>query len=510
VSRWCLLLVVWVAAGAVAAQVSFHPFSPGTQGSEAENGVFSEDLTGSGRRDLIGLAAGRIAIFRSDPTQPAGFAASPEVLITGPTSYYADAADVLPEKGKEILILTPSGVWAYVQENGRYATRPRPLIQCETILAFNTLRSGIAAQHNPNVQVLPWNFAFDANGDGLDDLLVPHDNGTDVYLQRPRGQLAKPIRLSLYPVIYHFAAPGHRANELRQTTSRSSRIEVVAPALERRDVNGDGRPDLVSGAAWFAQKVDGTFDPVAAEVPFEQRNPPIADVRLVDLRGSGHKDKFVEEDIMDEPLHLLTRVRVFLADKEGNIPSEPTQVVVDQNVLVHTQVPLHDFDGDGALDFAMYKTDITPIDIANWIRQSFGHIEGNLNFYLFDRKEGRYPRRPPYSKSITMRFEIDVMEAMMGLVWERYLSTMMRFEGDYNGDGRPDLLVREETKKICIYFNTGDRRRLFPRDPDVVLADLPKFAGLALDDLNGDGCTDVILYHGNFDHVVALYISKRQ
>ncbi|HRT96022.1 MAG TPA: VCBS repeat-containing protein, partial [Planctomycetota bacterium] len=198
------------------------------------------------------------------------------------------------------------------------------------------------------------------------------------------------------------------------------------------------------------------------------------------------------------------------------LPENPTQVIVDQNVLIHTNLPLHDFDGDGCLDFAMYKTDITVTEIAKWVRQAFGQIEGNLNFFLFNRAANCYGTRPDRrvapssSKPITMRFKVDLMEAMMGLVWERYLSTMMRFEGDYNGDGRPDLLVREKTEQISIYFNTGRRDPLFSRDPDIVLDNLPNFGGLALSDLNADGCTDLLLYSGNYDQVIAVYISRKK
>lgn len=501
-----IALVALLGAAAQGASVAYNRLN---LANEAENGVFSEDLSGTGRPDLICLAGGRISIFRADPNQPSGFAAAPETLVTGPIAYFADVADVIPNKGKEILILTSEGVFCFLQENGRFLPQPRPLIRCETILSMHTVRGGIAAQYTPNVPVLPWNFAFDVNGDKLDDILVPHDKGTDVYLQKVPGQFAKPITLNLFPIIHHFAAPGHKADELHGTTARSSRLHITVPALESRDVNGDGRLDLVSGAYWFAQKLDGTFDPVAGEVPREQLKPAAPNVRQVDINGDGRPDRFVEENVVDDPLNIVTRVRVFLATAQG-IPAEPTQVLVDQNVLIHTNLPLHDFDGDGALDFAMYKTDITVTEIAKWVRQSFGQIEGNLNFYLFDKATGRYPRRPDYSKPITMKFKIDLMEAMMGLVWERYLATMMRFEGDYNGDGRPDLLVREKTEQISIYLNSGVRRRLFPNQPDITLSDLPPFGGLALSDLNADGCTDLLLYAGNLDQVVAVYVSKKQ
>ena len=506
---FCALFLL-LSAAAHGGTVTFQRF---VLGNEGENGIYSEDLDGDGRRDIIGLASGRISIYRADPKEESGYSATPEVLVTGPVAYYADVADVRPDKGKEILFLAPDGVWCFVQENGRYNPRPIQLLKCDTVLSMNAIHGGVALAQVHNVPVLPWNFAFDANGDGLDDVLVPHDKGTDIYFQKPAGQFGKPLTLGLFPLVYHFAAPGHKADEFRLLTARSVRLQVIVPGVERRDVNNDGKPDLVCGGYWFAQKLDGTFDPSPAEVPRDLLNAPeqaMQAMRRMDLTGSGRKDGIEEETDPKDLLNITTRVRIFRAGPDGRLPPEPTQTIAGQNILIQSRLPVYDFNHDGALDFAMYKTDIAVTEIGKWIRQCFGKIEGDLNFYLFDKKADAYNRRVSFTKKIAMSFKVDPMEALMGLVWERYLSTMMRFEGDYNGDGRLDLLVREETNTLAIYLNTGDPVRLYRSDPDIVLRNLPNFGGLALNDLNGDGADDIMLYAGNFDSVLAAYISRRR
>jgi len=209
-------------------------------------------------------------------------------------------------------------------------------------------------------------------------------------------------------------------------------------------------------------------------------------------------------------------VRYFLAAADGTIPASPTDTIVWQNILVHAPLPVHDFNGDGALDFAMFKTDITVTEVAKWIRQNFGKIDGDLSFFLFNRERNRYERRPAYSKKLNLRFKVDLQDVMIGGVWERYLASMMRFEGDYNADGRLDLLVRQETHAIAIYFNTGHRTNLYGRRPDIVLEQLPMFTGLDVEDLNGDGASDIILSEGGSPfapaigrpNVIAAYISQ--
>jgi len=507
--RAIVVLVALACATARGGTVSFQRLGLTGQG---EHGIFSVDLDGNGRRDIVGLGYGRISVYRADPAQESGYAAEPELLMTGGQAYYADVADVLPAPGKELLVLAPTGVWCFTQEAGRFVPRAKPLLECATILATPPLQDAVAAARVPNVPVLPWNFAFDADGDGRDDVLIPHGKGTDLYLQKAPGQFADPITLRLFPIVQHFGAPGHKADELRGHAARAVRIQVIVHPIERRDVNGDGKPDLASGSFWFAQKVGGGFDPDPAEIPGSLRNSLTANLSNVDIDGDGRKDDLQNETDATDLMNIITRVRVFLAGADGAIPRSPTQVVVGQNILIqpYAELPIHDFNNDGTMDFAMFKTDITVTEIAKWVRLNLGKIDGDINFFLFDGKRRRYDRRPSYTKTVHLRFKIGVQEAMMGLVWDRYLSTMMRFDGDYNADGRLDLLLREETNTVALYFNTGDPRDLFPREPDIVLRDLPTFAGLALNDLNGDGASDIILYPGNYDAILAAYISKRR
>ncbi len=433
-----------------------------------------------------------------------------ERLSTGPLGYFADTADATPAPGREIVVLTPAGVVCFEQKDGRFVPTARPLVRCETILSMTTLRGGISAAASTATPVLPWNFALDVNGDGRDDLLVPQDKGTDVYLQREGGKFEKVSRVGIFPIVQHFAPTQHRPDEFRAAAMSPVNLRVVIQKIECRDVNGDGRRDIVCGPFWHVQRTDGSFDPVPAALPPEQVAAREGPTRVFDIDGDGKKDQLSEENAMDDPLNIVTRVRVFLADAQGRVPASPTQVIVGQNTLIHTHLPVHDFNGDGALDFAMFKTDITPTMIAKWVRMSLGKIEGNLNFYLFDRRRRAYPRRAAFVKPIRMRFKIDLMEAMMGLVWERYLSTMMRFEGDFNADRRLDLLVRQETNAIALYFNTGDRERIYRSEPAVLLENTPPFYGLALSDLNGDGADDILLYSGRSSDVLAAYLSQRR
>ena len=510
------LILLCVAAAASAGTVTYRPL---TFGGEAENGVFAADVDGDGARDLVAFGHGRISVYRGRKGA-AAYPAQPETILTGAMAYFADVADVTADPGLELVVITAHGVGCFIQQGGKYITPIQPLLKCETILSLPLLRGAVANTAFTSVDVLPWNFAFDADGDGRDDVLVPHGTGTDVYLATAPGKFAKPIRLRLFPLIFHGNLGSGQADDIVGHNVSPVHLEFYMRDILRRDVNGDGKLDLAcrgmrgAPAVWFAQKHDGGFDPVPASLPPGFRAVP--DRSMVDINGDGRIDRIAEENRLDDPFNIKTHVRYWLADANGNLPAKPT-TINDQNILVHTHLPVHDFDGDGALDFAMFKTDITATEVAKWVRQSFGKIDGYLNLYLFDRAGNRYDRRPVYSKSISMRFQVDLQDVMIGGVWERYLGTMMRFEGDYNGDKRLDLLVRDETHRIAIYFNTGTRSRLFSRGPDIQLEDLPMFGGLEVEDLNGDGCADLILSASRMPftvarraNVIAVYISQRR
>jgi hypothetical protein len=503
-----------------AAEVSFEmlEFKGG-----AEHGVFAEDLDGDGVPDLLALGRGRISVYRGQKAGERQYPDTPEVLMTGALGYFATVAKVLPAPGKQILILTPTGVDAFVQENGRFLPQPREVLRCDTLLTSQPLRGAVGrAALLFSVPVLPWNFAFDADGDGRDDLLVPHGGGTDIYLQTAPGQFAKPLTLPIFPIVLHHVPNEPKAHDLSAPKTGPMNLTLSLRPIERRDVNGDQKLDLVCGAQWFAQKHTGGFDPTPAEVPDDVAPAPDPDRAMVEIRrdinGDGRLDLVRPFNDLIEPLHIVTYVRYWLADAQGTLLEKPTGTIRGQNILIHSPLPVLDFVGDGTLGFAMFDTDIRLTEIAKWIRQSFGNIDGDLNFWFFDKATNAYPARRSYHKTLSLRFKVDLMDAMAGYVWERYLGTMMRFEGDFNGDKRPDLLAREETNRIALYFNTGDPRALYPDKPNVNLQSVPAFGGLAIDDLNGDGASDLIIYRGSFDFsptpnpfdVIAIYISRVQ
>jgi hypothetical protein len=63
-------------------------------------------------------------------------------------------------------------------------------------------------------------------------------------------------------------------------------------------------------------------------------------------------------------------------------------------------------------------------------------------------------------------------------------------QGDFNGDGRPDLLVRRSDTQWSIYCSTTDGRWFAPQP--AMTFDVPAHGFMEIQDLNGDELSDII------------------
>jgi hypothetical protein len=198
------------------------------------------------------------------------------------------------------------------------------------------------------------------------------------------------------------------------------------------DVNGDGKLDLVysySGAplgftAVFLGKGDGTFQTL--------RSSPGIGCTLADLNGDGIFD-------------LIGGLGVQFANNDGTFQSSKA-------IAGLTACPaVADFNGDGKLDLA--------IPAPNGVSLLFGNGNGT------------------FQAPVTNQLGID-----MSGVGSRDLQA-----ADFNGDGKPDLIVRGSATTILL--NGGNGRFSYSGAASYPL-------GGFLGDFNSDGRTDVVSVFG--------------
>jgi hypothetical protein len=109
------------------------------------------------------------------------------------------------------------------------------------------------------------------------------------------------------------------------------------------DIDGDGKLDIVAGAAWLENLGDGTFKPHIIGEGFQA-----ARVAVADFNGDGRPDILLGEEILDFEHHVTRRSALVWFENPPNPKTDPwIKHTVDMVRCAHS-VAAADIDGDGS------------------------------------------------------------------------------------------------------------------------------------------------------------------
>ncbi len=321
-------------------------------GSSGHSHIATADVDGDGRSDVVVLRAvngssdSEFMLFRQRAT--GGFEAS----RIGPASWLDERFELADIDGDGRIDLLPSEatVWWRQLGSGQFEAQALPSPQSDVSDAF-TLRSAggrraivSSLDWRPQVmrQTAPGVFApaepletphrgqegvADVNGDGLDDLIAANLDaaGTGILLityQGPDGRFASvqslpagslPERLPQFVRVVDIDLDGHRDLVFSLGGGALSSLRVIrqtAPGVfaaavgpddagrwaEVADIDGDGRPDLISAGFGFValhlQRPDGSFAPgeLYHDPRFSWPSDDQPRIAVADFNGDGRPD----------------------------------------------------------------------------------------------------------------------------------------------------------------------------------------------------------------------------
>jgi hypothetical protein len=456
-----------------------------------------EDLNGDKKLDILIVKGREIQIFFQTE---AGFAKQPSQRWKfDRRAVLFDTVDLNGDGKRFILFLAKDGVYTYDLVGRQYRLIRKLRKKLQTL----TRRPSAG-------EIRRKDLCRDLNGDGLEDLLIPEASGLGVYFNK-KGRFGD--RSPLFVPPNAVVVPG--------TDQLSSRITAVYwfanPSVV--DFNRDGRKDMIlpvnETVKIFPQDKNGkfpTYPKTQIKMPHQkllkagERPDFELDLTMPLMLSDLNQDGYV--DMMSTHVGQgLTRI--FMGSKEGVKAFEtPSQVLRAKGVSFFAFTT--DLDGDGLLDLIIPRTDKIGIWYILKVLVTRSLNLDVLCFYQRKNSKNPFPNVPDFTGEI----EIPILFKSTGDRFNVGTSFVAAIDGDFNKDGRKDVLYRTEDDELGIFYGKKGRKG-FPEDPStsIKIKNVADYRFLLADvpDLNGDGRSDVVLKYYSWDRKndrVSVHLSK--
>ena len=147
-----------------------------------------------------------------------------------------------------------------------------------------------------------------------------------------------------------------------------------------------------------------------------------------------------------------------------------------------------DVDGDGFLDLAL---GYSFIDTREGVRKSITakQLDFSLRFYFYRAGVG-FSKEADCQRDVIIH--LDRADLLFGGGVSQYFERYVKLGGDFDGDGKTDLLVRDQSDVISVYFFVSRQKGFSPK-PDLRFSCPNLTDDREFKDLNNDGVSDLIV-----------------
>jgi len=431
------------------------------------------DLDGDDLKDLVLMDDTNLSIFYQDPKR--GFTREPQ------QTYRLEPRPCLVWTAKlggpagSLLVMTSDGVTELSFTNRTGPPTIRQIIRQATIVP-----EAMDAAEGTNAMYLPLSVE---TGRDWPLLLVPAADGLQVWQYRDEWRQAQVIG---------------------QVMDASLQLSVTDPGyatslgfdLSVGDVNGDGRDDLMvrRSNGWtntyslYLQQTNGLFA-LEPALTYADKVEPFSWLCWTDLNRDGKVD-LIKGIWLNEPSFIpavpsgKVLVSTYIADEHGRIPAEPQQVFRKNDWT--PAVPAVDVDGDGFPDLVLGYSHIEDKEGFRKMITS-KKLDYNLRFYFYRPGIG-FPKEADCQRDVVIHLDRAEMQEDLPEYFGRYV----KLGGDFNGDGKTDLLVRDHSDAISVYSFVS-REKGFSPEPDLRFSCPEPIDEWQAADLNNDGVSDLIV-----------------
>jgi hypothetical protein len=432
------------------------------------NATIFVDVDNDGLSDLLALdqVGKKLLIYRQ---RDFGFTnAADQVLQLPPKTAWVTARDVDKHPGLELLFSTSAGIVYCRQTGGVFESEFRTLITTDQVFTNEGLPVLISQTRTDAIPVIRPN----------ESVLYRADNNLNWQPETASALAASPAIWFTVPNEWMMGNSSSRSLHIQQSfQGKPKEIESKLPdseALARviEEARKSGWSELI-----------GT--------------------NRVDLNGDGRKDLIFWQAFPG--LDARTDLYVFLCGSDGKFPQRPTQVLhcrgfpIPINSMGQAS-PIADLKRDG--QYQVVTLDLTSsLTSASRILDMVlsGGLEGMLTIRSFH--QGAFSATPNAAVPVRTIMPITTPTITeIGREWPFFI------DGDFNGDGRMDLVVRR-TGQWTVQFSTDDGR-WFTSQP-ALLFETPFEGYFDFKDLNGDGRSDIIL-RAQDDPRICIFMSNKK
>jgi hypothetical protein len=427
------------------------------------------DVDGDGRSDLLVIDPVRKELLNYHQRTGGFTNSADQVLPLPPQTAWVALCDVDAHPGLELLFSTATGVLFSRQNAGLFESQPRTLIEANQVFTNNDFPI-LTSLTNENGTTLSIPVIYAGQ-------VVPHHRDS-AYRWSPGPSLPLGVKntawhLNRDPLPWSMGP--NPAHSLRVQQSFRSKPEKE---LEKEPENG------------AIQKIIDEMK--------KNGGPGPPRTNRVDVDGDGREDLILWQ--INGKLDLKTDLHLFLRGADQRLPEQPTQVLHCRGFPIpirsSTDVsPVNDLDGDGICELVLLELKTTIVSPSALLEMALSKgVEWSLTIRTFNH--GAFSGNSTASMPVTAILPLDDLDE-----WP------LCIQGDFNGDGRPDFLVRRsETQWNIFPSTTGPALRNWFAPQPVMTFDVPAHGDLEIKDLNGDGLADII-WHEQDEPRLTIFLS---